>query len=309
MSADPHWPDLPYTAWNETCDTLHLWTQVAGKVIMALTPLVNHWWNVTFHVTARGMIKRAIPYRGGVFDIVFDFIDHRLDIETSDGCREGLKLEPMSVADFYAAFMERLRRLGIDVDITTMPCEINGCVAFDRDRQHAQYDPAYVGKFHQALVASDRVMNLFRGRFLGKCSPVHFFWGSFDLAVTRFSGRTAPPPKSHTPHVDDWVMAEAYSHECSSCGFWPGNGGVGYAAFYVYAYPEPQGYGDTRLKTAEAAYNKEAGQFWLPYDAVRQARDPDALLLGFLQETYAAAADLAKWDRAALERADTSKPT
>jgi hypothetical protein len=303
MSDTPQWPDLPLSAWSETCDTLQLWTQVAGKVITELTPLINHWWNVTFHVTARGMIKRAIPYRGGVFDIVFDFIDHRVDIAASDGRRESLKLEPMTVADFYAAFMERLRRLSIEVDISTTPCEIVDCVPFDRDRRHAQYDPGWVGKFHQALVQSDRVMNLFRGRFLGKCSPVHFFWGSFDLAVTRFSGRTAPPPQSHTPHVDDSVMAEAYSHECSSCGWWPGNGGLGHAAFYVYAYPEPVGYGDTRLKTAEASYNKEAGQFWLPYDAVRQARDPDALLLSFLQETYAAAADLAHWDRQALERA------
>jgi hypothetical protein len=302
MSENSAWPDLPFTAWSETCDTLHLWTQVAGKVIMVLTPLINHWWNVTFHVTARGMIKRAIPYRGGVFDITFDFIDHRVDIVTGSGRRESMPLAPMTVADFYAAFMERLRRLGIDVDITTLPCEIENCVAFERDRQHGQYDPAFVRKFHDALVQADRVMNTFRSRFLGKASPVHFFWGSFDLAATRFSGRTAPPPKGATPGVADWVMAEAYSHECSSCGWWPGNGGLGHAAFYVYAFPEPAGYGDTRLKTAEAAYNKEAGQFWLPYDAVRQARDPDALLLGFLQETYEAAADLAKWDRGALER-------
>ncbi len=307
MTSDPQWPDLPYAAWSETCETLQLWMQVAGKVTMALTPLINHWWNVTFHVTARGMVKRVIPYRDGVFDIVFDFIDHRLDLVTSSGERESLRLEPMTVAEFYAAFMERLRRLGIDVDITTMPCEIEGCIAFENDRQHAQYEPACVRKFHQALVQADRVMNQFRGRFIGKASPVHFFWGSFDLAVTRFSGRTAPPPKGHTPHVDDWVMAEAYSHECSSCGFWPGNGGFGRAAFYVYAYPEPAGYGDTRLSMAEGAYNKDVGQFILPYDAVRQASDPDALLLGFLQETYAAAANLAKWDRAALERADISK--
>lgn len=303
MVLNPQWPELPYTAWSETCETLQLWTQVAGKTIMALTPLVNHWWNVTFHVTARGMIKRVIPYRDGVFDIVFDFIDHRLDLVTSNGQRESLKLEPMTVADFYAAFMERLRRLGIAVDITTLPCEIENCVTFERDRQHAQYESDDVRKFHQALVQADRVMNQFRSGFIGKASPVHFFWGSFDLAVTRFSGRTAPPPKGHTPHVDDWVMAEAYSHECSSCGWWPGNGGLGHAAFYVYAYPEPAGYGDIHLKTADASYNKEAGQFWLPYDAVREARDPDKLLLGFLQETYAAAADLAKWDRAALERA------
>jgi hypothetical protein len=209
----------------------------------------------------------------------------------------------MSVADFYAEFMQRLRRLDIDLRIRTMPCEIENCVRFDEDRTHAQYDPAYAQKFHQALVQANRVMSAFRGRFIGKASPVHFFWGSFDLAATRFSGRTAPPPKGHTPNVADWSMAEAYSHEEWSCGFWPGNGGLGYAAFYVYAYPEPEGYGNTRLKTAEATNNKEAGQFWLPYDAVRQAPDPDALLLGFLQETYAAAADLAQWNRTALERA------
>jgi Family of unknown function (DUF5996) len=300
MGGNPQWPDMPLSAWSETCDTLQLWTQVAGKAIMGLTTLINHWWNVTFHVTARGMIKRAIPYRGGMFDIAFDFIDHRVDIVTSEGRSETIALEPMTVAAFYAAFMERLRRLGIDVDITTTPCEIANCVPFDRDHVHAQYDPVYVRKFHQTLVQADRVMNDFRARFIGKVSPVHFFWGSFDLAVTRFSGRTAPPPKGHTPHVDDWIVAEAYSHECSSCGFWPGNGGFGQAAFYVYAYPEPEGYGDARVSAG--GYNKDVGQFILPYDVVRQARDPDALLLSFLQDTYAAAADLAKWDRKALER-------
>jgi Family of unknown function (DUF5996) len=305
MSSNAQWPDLPLSAWSDSCDTLHLWTQIAGKVVLKLTPLVNHWWNVTFHVGARGIARRAIPYQGRVFDIVFDFLDHRLDIETNDGRRESLPLQPMTVADFYAAFMERLQRLGIDVDIWTIPCEIAECVAFDQDRTHAQYDPEYVSRFHQALVQSTRVMHEFRSRFIGKVSPVHFFWGSFDLAVTRFSGRTAPPPKGHTPNVADWAMAEAYSHECSSCGFWPGNGGFGQAAFYVYAYPEPEGYGDTRLTVSAGAYNKDVGQFILPYDTVRQARDPDALLLGFLQETYAAAANLAKWDRAALERPPT----
>jgi hypothetical protein len=302
VSSEQQWPDLPFAAWSETCDTLQLWTQIAGKVIMTLTPLINHWWNVTFHVTARGMAKRAIPYRGRVFDIVFDFIDHRLDIEASDGRVESIPLRPMAVADFYTEFMQRLQRLDIDTRIWTTPCEIEDCVQFDRDRHHAQYDPAYVRKFHQTLVQVDRVMNEFRARFIGKVSPVHFFWGSFDLAVTRFSGRAAPPPKGHTPNVADWVMAEAYSHEVSSCGFWPGNGGFGQAAFYVYAYPEPQGYGDARLSMSAGAYNKDVGQFILPYGAVRQARDPDALLLSFLQETYAAAADLAKWDRGALER-------
>ena len=299
------WPELPFTAWSESCDTLHLWTQIVGKVRIALTPLVNHWWNSTFFVTARGLIAPAMPHGGGTFDVMFDFTEHRLAIATSDGRRSGFALAPMPVADFYAAFTGELRRLGIDATIWTTPCEIENAVPFEEDRSHAQYDAEYVRKFHQALVHSAAVMSEFRARFVGKSSPVHFFWGSFDLAVTRFSGRTAPPPKGHTPNVANWVMAEAYSHECSSCGFWPGNGGFGQAAFYVYAYPEPDGYGATPLRTAGAAYNKDLGQFILPYDAVRGAPDPDALLLGFLQETYEAAADLAQWDRAALERVST----
>jgi hypothetical protein len=306
MSSNSEWPDLPLSAWNETCDTLQLWTQIAGKVRIAVTPLINHWWNATFLVTARGLAAPTMPYAGGTFDIVFDFASHRLVIETSDGRAESFALRPMAVGDFYAEFMQRLRRLGIDVHIWTVPSEIENAVPFDQDRTHAQYDPVYVQKFWRALLQSHRVMNEFRARFIGKVSPVHFFWGSFDLAVTRFSGRTAPPPKGVTPNVANWVMAEAYSHEVSSCGFWPGNGGYGRAAFYVYAYPEPAGYGDTRLQTAEAFYDKNLGQFILPYDAVRQATDPDTLLLGFLQETYAAAADLAKWDRNALERSPLS---
>jgi hypothetical protein len=296
------WPDLPFAAWSETCDTLQLWTQIIGKVRIALTPLVNHWWNATFLVTARGLVAPAMPCPGGTFDIVFDFADHRLVIQTSDCRRESFALEPMSVAEFYAQVMERLRRLGIDVHIWTMPSEIENAVPFERDHAHAQYDPAFVRKFSRALVQANRVLNEFRARFIGKASPAHFFWGSFDLAATRFSGRTAPPPQSVTPNVASWVMAEAYSHEVSSCGFWPGNGGYGRAAFYVYAYPEPADYGKTRLRTAEAFYDERLGQFILPYDAVIRSRDPDALLLGFLQETYEAAADLGQWDRKALER-------
>ena len=302
MSDASLWPDLPLENWIETCDTLQLWTQIVGKVRIATTPLINHWWNATFVVTARGVAAPAMPYAGGTFDIVFDFAHHRLVIETSDCRSESFALAPMAVADFHAEVMKRLQRLGIDVRITTTPCEIEQPIPFDTDRTHAQYDPVYAQRFWRALLQSARVMNTFRARFLGKVSPVHFFWGSFDLAVTRFSGRTAPPPKGHTPYVADWVMAEAYSHECSSCGFWPGNGGFGYPAYYVYAYPEPPGYGDTKLRTAEAAYNKDVGQFILPYDAVRNASDPDALLLGFMQETYEAAANLAKWDRQSLER-------
>jgi Family of unknown function (DUF5996) len=282
---------------------LQLWTQVAGKVRIALTPLINHWWNATFYVTARGLAAPAMPFTGDMVDVTFDFAAHRLVIETSDGRSDSFALKPMAVCDFYSEFMARLHRLGVDVQIKTVPCEIPAAIPFDEDHAHAHYDPEYVQRFWHALVQINRVMNAFRARFLGKASPVHFFWGSFDLVVTRFSGRTAPPPKGHTPYVADWIMAEAYSRECSSCGFWPGNGGLGYPAFYVYAYPEPAGYGDTPLTTAGASYNKDLGQFILPYDAVRTARDPDVLLLGFLQETYAAAADLAKWDRKTLERA------
>ncbi len=304
MSGHSLWPDLPLSAWSDTCETLHRWTQIAGKVRLATTPLVNHWWNVALHVNSRGLVAPANPYAGGTFDIAFDFIDHQLRIAASDGRIESFALAPMSVADFYSEFMQRLRRLDIGVRIWTMPSEIENAMPFDRDRTNAQYDPVYASRFTQALVRAARVMNEFRARFIGKASPVHFFWGSFDLAVTRFSGRTAPPPKGVAPNVASWVMAEAYSHEVSSCGFWPGNGGYGRPAFYVYAYPEPAGYGETQLRTAEGFYDKNLGEFILPYDAVRQARDPDALLLGFLQETYDAAADLAKWDRMALERGD-----
>ena len=309
MSSNPQWPDLPLSAWSDACDTLQLWTQIVGKVRIAVTPLINHWWNATLFVTARGLAAPAMPYAHGTFNITFDFVSHRLVIETSDGGAEAFALKPMPVCDFYSEFMGRLHRLGVDVAIRTMPCEIPGAVPFDKDRSRAQYDPVFVQKFWHALLQINRVMNVFRARFLGKASPVHFFWGSFDLAVTRFSGRAAPPPKGHTPYVADWVMAEAYSRECSSCGFWPGNGGFGSPAFYVYAYPEPAGYGDTRLATAAASYRKDLGQFILPYDAVRQARDPDALLLGFLQETYEAAANLAKWDRKTLERAGAANLT
>ena len=304
MSDSSHWPDLPFAAWSDSCATLHLWTQIVGKVRIALTPLVNHWWNATFYVTARGLAAPAMPFRGGTFDVVFDLTGHRLIIATSDDRTESFALEPMTVADFYAAFMESLRKLGIEVHIWTMPSEVENATPFNRDRTHAQYDRNYVQKFWEALVQADRVMKSFRSGFIGKASPVHFFWGSFDLAVTRFSGRTAVPPQGVTPNVAGWVMAEAYSHEVSSCGFWPGNGGYGRAAFYVYAYPEPAGYGDTKPKTTDAFYDKTLGQFILPYDAVRQSSDPDGLLLGFFQETYAAAAELAQWDRKALERAN-----
>jgi len=296
------WPDLPFAAWSDTCDTLQLWVQVAGKIRMALTPLVNHWWNVTLYLTPRGLTTSPMPYGARTLAIDFDFLDHRLLIAANDGATESLALAPMPVADFYRAVMERLRRLDLDVHIWTMPCEIETTVRFEDDRIHAQYDPVYVTRFLRALQQADRVMKAFRAPFLGKVSPVHFFWGSFDLAVTRFSGRTAPPLERGAPNTAAWVMREAYSHEVCSCGFWPGNGGYGRAAFYVYAYPEPAGFGETRLRTPGAAYDRELGQFLLPYDAVRATADADAVLLGFFQETYDAAADLARWDRQALER-------
>jgi hypothetical protein len=288
--------------WSETCETLHRWTQIVGKVRLALSPLVNHWWGIVFYVTSRGLTTSPISYAGRTFDIVFDFIEHRLLLQMSDGRAESFALTPMAVADFYSELMGRLKRLDIDVHIWTMPSEIENAVPLEQDRIHTHYDPEYAERFWRALLQADRVLKTFRARFLGKVSPVHFFWGSFDLAVTRFSGRPAPPPTGITPNVASWVMAEAYSHEVSSCGFWPGNGGYGRAAFYVYAYPEPSAYGETRLTTAEGFYDRGLGQFILPYDDVRKSSDPDTLLLGFLQETYEAAAELARWDRQALER-------
>jgi hypothetical protein len=302
MAQNPSWPPLPLGEWGDTCETLHRWTQLVGKVRLALTPLVNHWWNVTLYVTSRGLTTSPIPCGNRTFEIAFDFLDHHLIIETSDGVRERLALRPMPVASFYAEFISRLQCLGIEVHIWTMPSEIPDAIPLDQDAVHAHYDAAMVQRFWQALAQADGVLKDFRARFIGKASPVHFFWGSFDLAVTRFSGRTAPPPGGVTPNVASWVMAEAYSHEVSSCGFWPGNGGYGRAAFYAYAYPEPAGYGAYPLTTTDAFYDQGLGQFILPYDAVREAADPNALVLGFLQETYEAAANLARWDRAGLER-------
>ncbi len=302
MVEHSNWPALPLESWAETCDTLHLWTQIVGKVRLACTPLINYWWNVTFFVNSSGLVAPSNRAGQGTFDVLFDLSNHVLRITTSGGRMVEFDLVPMRVADFYHQFMERLRELDINVHIRTMPSEIENAIPFEQERTHAQYDRDYVSRFHQTLVQSARVMSDFRARFIGKASPVQFFWGSFDLAVTRFSGRAAPPPTGVTPNVASWVMAEAYSHEVSSCGFWPGNGGYGRAAFYVYAYPEPAGYGGTTLRTPEAFYDQSLGQFILPYDAVSQAPDPVAKLLGFLQETYEAAAGLGQWDRKVLER-------
>jgi len=304
--APPRWPALKYADWKDSRDTLHLWMQVVGKIRLALTPWLNHSWQVPLYVTVRGLTTSPIFADACSFQIDFDFIDHVLRLATSSGDSRTFALRPMTVADFYAQTMDALEELGIAVRLRTMPCEIPDSIPFELDTVHAAYDADYANRFWRVLLSASQVLGHFRTGFIGKASPVHFFWGSFDLVVTRFSGRAASPPTGTTPNIAAWVMAEAYSHECSSCGFWPGNGGYGRAAFYVYAYPEPQGYGDARLTTAGAFYDKNVGQFILPYDVVREADDPDALLLGFLQETYAAAADLAKWDRKALERSASS---
>jgi hypothetical protein len=300
------WPDLPLSAWAETCATLHLWSQVIGKIRMAHAPMVNHWWQVPLYVTCRGLTTSPIPFGGTSFQIDFDFIDHTLKILTSKGEVETIALGPRTVADFYGEVMSRLRGLGLETRIWTMPVEIPGAIPFEADTVHAAYDADQVARFWRILVQADRVLTQFRGQFLGKVSPVHFFWGSFDLAVTRFSGRSAPRLSSASPNLGAWVMQEAYSHEVSSCGFWPGNGGFGQAAFYSYAYPEPKGFASASVGPDATYYDQGLGQHILPYDAVRQATSPDDDLMLYLRSTYEAAATLGAWDRAALERAAAS---
>ena len=302
-SATNVWPALAYADWADTCDTLHLWTQVVGKVKLALSPLANHWWGIVLFVSARGLTTGAMPYRGRAVQIDFDFCAHELVLHTSDAREQRIKLVPTATADFYAAVMMALRALDVDVSIWTMPVEIAGAIPFGDDRTHASYDARAVNAFWRQLVQADRVFNIFRARYLGKVSPVHFFWGSFDLAVTRFSGRPAPAlTSSKAPNVGLWVMQEAYSHECSSIGFWPGNGSYGRAAFYAYAYPEPAGFGAAPVRPEGAAYNADVGQFLIDYDAIRAAASPDDALLDFMQATYEAAANKGGWDRKALER-------
>ncbi len=303
QSDNSSWPALAYADWQDTCNTLHLWTQIVGKVKLALAPLSNHWWGIVLFVTARGLTTGAMPYGRRALQIDFDFCAHEVVLCTSDAREQRIALAAMATADFYAAVMAALRALDVDVRIWIMPAEIEGAIPLDTDRMHASYDAAAANTFWRQLVQADRVFNVFRARFLGKTSPSHFFWGSFDLAVTRFSGRGAPPLKSNkTPNVAAWVMNEAYSHECASVGFWPGNGGYGRAAFYAYAYPEPDGFGAEKVAPAGAAYNADVGQFLIDYDAIRTAASPDDALLDFMQTTYAAAANRAAWDRKALER-------
>jgi hypothetical protein len=296
------WPALPFIGWQDTCATLHMWTQVVGKIRLALEPMVNHWWQVPLYVTASGLTTSPIPYNSRSFQIDFDFCRHVLVIATSDAQRREFALAPYSVAEFYEKTMSALRELEIDVAIWTMPVEVADAVPFEQDHDHKSYDANAAQRFWRALVQGDRVMKQFRAGFTGKVSPVHFFWGSFDLAVTRFSGRTAPPHPGGMPNLGDWVAVEAYSHEVSSCGFWPGNGGFGKAAFYSYAYPAPAGFADAPLRPPAGVFDTNLQEFILDYEAVRTSPDPDAMLLDFFQSTYEAAANAGNWDRAALER-------
>jgi len=294
------WPELKFSEWQDTCATLHMWTQVVGKIRLRQTPLVNHWWNVPLYVSARGLTTSAMPYEDRIFEIEFDFIDHQLLIKCSDGASETLALRPQSVADFYAEVMASLRELGIEIKIWTMPVEIPDPIPFEDDKIHASYDAEYANRFWRALVKMDEVLKEFRARFIGKVSPVHFFWGSFDMAVTRFSGRPAPEREGA-----DVITREAYSHEVISHGFWPGNKDME-AAFYSYTTPEPAGLADTvaqgKIKPAQTFYSVEKQEFFLSYDEVRKTEIPEQTLMDFCQTTYEAGANLANWDRASLER-------
>jgi hypothetical protein len=308
---DAAWPELSFDAWRETGSTLHLWTQIVGKIRLSLTPWVNHSWHVPLYLTARGLTTSPIPWRGTSFQIDFDFVSDNLLLYTSGGESRLLALAPMTVADFYRDLFARLAEVGIGPRIYARPNEVENAIPFAEDREHASYDAQAVHRFWRALAAADRVFKQFRARFIGKASPVHFFWGSFDLAVTRFSGRTAPPHPGGTPNLPDWVAREAYSHEVSSCGFWPGAEAMPKAVFYAYAYPEPSGFASWPVRPAEAGYDAGMGEFILPYDDVRRARSPEEALLDFCQSTYEAAAENANWDRKALEkefRRDTVSP-
>jgi hypothetical protein len=300
------WPALRVADWAATRDTLQLWTQIAGKVRMAKAPMVNHWWHVTFAVGTRGLTTGAIPDGRRYFELSFDFVDQVLRIEVQGGERREIPLAPGSVAAFYEATMAALRELEIDAEIWPVPVELEHVIPFEQDIEPRAYDGEAARTFWLQLVQASRVLSIFRARFAGKVSPVHVFWGALDLAVTRFSGRTAPTHPGGAPNCADWVMVEGYSHELTSCGFWPGGGEEG--AFYAYAYPEPEGYREQPVRPAEAYYYADGGQFLLPYEAVRTAADPDATLLAFLQDTYEAAADLAGWDRAALDYSPITGP-
>ena len=292
-----HWPELPWGEWAATADTLHMWTQIVGKTRLALTPLQNHWWNVPLYVTARGLGTSAMAYGDDVLDIEFDFVAHELHLRLGSGGLRVMKLRARTVADFYQAYCACLEELGVSVAINPMPCEVANPIPFDRDTVHGSYDPEYVHRFWQVLFHAEKIFREWGTGFLGKVSPVHFFWGSFDLAVPRFSGRAAPP----RPGADA-IQREAYSHEVISAGFWPGNGGYGAAAFYCYAAPVPEGLGEAKIGPDGAGWDKALGEFLFRYDDVRAQALPEAAVMEFIESAYAAAADAAKWDRTALER-------
>ncbi len=301
---DAVWPALPLQAWEATYATLHRWMQIVGKIRLRYSPWVNHSWHATLYVTASGLSTSPIPYDTRTFQIDLDFIRHELIVLVADGTSGRFPLQPQSVASFYGRLMDELARLGLPAEIVKTPNELPDVIPFDRDDLHSAYDQEHAHRFWRVLVQSDRVFKRFRSRFIGKCSPVHFFWGAPDLAVTRFSGRPAPTHPGGVPHLPDWVTRDAYSHEVSSCGFWPGGGPIAYPAFYAYAYPEPNGFALARVAPEPAFYSPDLKEFILAYDVVRVADRPDDVLLDFLQTTYEAAADLARWDRPALERAE-----
>jgi hypothetical protein len=300
MHQDNAWPDLPLNSWQDTYATLHMWLQIAGKIALTLAPMTNHWWQTTLTVSSRGLTTPLLPCGDRIFQMDFDFIDHQMRITADSGDTRAVALKPRSVADFYNETMRTLRSIGIEVSIWTTPVEIETRIPFEQDNTHSSYDPEYAGRHWRILKQVDRVLKKFRSRFIGKASPVQYFWGSMDLAATRFSGRSAPPHPG-SPNVSRAVMLEAYSREVSSCGFWPG-AGLGEPAFYAYAYPEPKGFAQYHVQPEEAYYNSAFGEFILPYEAVRSAASPDDKLLNFCQSTYEAAANLGEWDRSALER-------
>ena len=299
--SDERWPSLPLAEWQDTYATLHMWTQIIGKIRLALTPLINHWWNVPLYVTARGLTTLPMPCGRRIYQIDFDFVDHQLVASRDDGTRDRLQLRPMSVAEFYRETMAMLGGIGLNVKIWPVPVEVQNPIPFLQDHDNAAYDPNYANRFWRILTQAERVFTEFRSRFIGKCSPVHFFWGAVDLAYTRFSGRTAPPHPGGAPNCGPHVMWEAYSHEVSSCGYWPGGPGEE-GCFYAYAYPDPPGYREAPVGPDGARWDDDLGEFVLPYELMRTATDPDAALLEFLQSTYEAAATTAAWDRDALER-------
>jgi hypothetical protein len=296
-TGETRWPELPLAAWKDTYATLHMWTQMVGKVRLALSPAINHFWGTTLYVSSRGLSTSPIPYEKGAFEVVFDFVSHSLEITTSAGETRTFRLQPRTVAEFYAEFMGALASLGIHAKVWTMPVEVPRPVRFTLDEGHRSYDAEYAHRFWQILVSTEKVFREFRARFIGKCSPVHFFWGSFDLATTRFSGRRAPEREGADP-----ITREAYSHEVSSVGFWPGGGDVKGPAFYAYAAPEPAGFPQYPVRPAEAFYQPQLKEFILMYDDVRRAPSPRETLLAFMQSTYDAGADLGKWSRKELEK-------